>query len=930
VTDFAVTGANGVAPDGQGPVGGPLAVAPSALAKKLVSVLRNAPDKPAPVVLVRAAPDWPYDPVLALDGGREVQVSACVSPLAVWDRLAAHDGRVPLAILTDLDVQQLGFGILSRIWQRQIETVEPWDVISQEFGASGIEGELTEQSWAWVAEALLDARPPHGWTQLGGGMLGLDTALRQLAGVRLGLDRLAATPDDLDVPLLLRWTTVPGLPQALWSLREAERDGLVRWLRRQLGAAADAIFSLVAAGHAADALPLGLVCQAVWAGAGESALRAQGRIEHWFGGRVDDAAVGALATAAGDLLAELVDRSSDDDGPLADRVLIRAEDLLTQFGAGAAAASGDFLLSGFEARLGSLAQAIEDALRHGATTAGGLAAAEVATDQVQLHRLARREPSRVERARMALRLLRWLSIDTPVPASVADGIDRQIAEWAWVDRALSDLWLGDDQHPRLAAAYRRLYRYATGRRKQLDAAFAQRLAAWTSAGPAEGPEEPLLVERLLPTVLAPFGKRDAKPLLFIVLDGMSAAVAVELAEQLTREAWVEYDPIGPTNGGTARRRGVVAALPTITAVSRTSLFAAQLCHGDQSTEQRTFTAHRWWRAGGPMLFHKEPTSEPLIAAVTSDCPVVAVVINTVDDALGPGREAEESGWDVSRLGALRTLLRHARAAGRAVLLTSDHGHVLDRGGELRTPNEQAKARFREGIAPVVDGEVKLSGPRVVAGNNRIVALWDTDVRYRQRRAGYHGGASLAEVTIPLLAYVPMGAKPPAGWVAVDTQPPDWWVRPAVPTTPTAQEATSSLMTVRRSRGRPAGVTQIGAGLFEISPAGAVETGAVATGALSNAVLETEVFLAQHKLTARRIDVRKIRDVLVALETAGGRLPLAVIADRAGEPQHRAVGFLTTLQRIFNMDGIEVLALIDDGRTVTLDEALLREQFGVRT
>jgi hypothetical protein len=316
----------------------------------------------------------------------------------------------------------------------------------------------------------------------------------------------------------------------------------------------------------------------------------------------------------------------------------------------------------------------------------------------------------------------------------------------------------------------------------------------------------------------------------------------------------------------------------------------------------------------------------LIAAITSDCPVVAVVINTVDDALGPGREAEESGWDLSRLGALRTLLRHARGAGRAVLLTSDHGHVLDRGGELRTPNEQAKARFREGIAPAVDGEVKLSGPRVVAGNNRIVALWDTDVRYRQRRAGYHGGASLAEVTIPLLAYVPTGARPPAGWVAVDTQPPDWWVRPAVPTTPAVRE----VMTSRRSRRRPAGVTQIGEGLFEISQAGPVETGAVATGTLSDTVLETEVFLAQHKLTARRIDVRKIRNVLVALETAGGQLPLAVVADRAGEPQHRAVGFLTTLQRIFNMDGIEVLALIDDGRTVTLDEALLREQFGVRT
>src|SRR5262249_8866256 len=167
------------------------------------------------------------------------------------------------------------------------------------------------------------------------------------------------------------------------------------------------------------------------------------------------------------------------------------------------------------------------------------------------------------------------------------------------------------------------------------------------------------------------------------------------------------------------------------------------------------------------LFHKEPTSANMIATIASDRPVVAVVINTVDDALGPGREAEETGWELSRLGPLRTLLRHARNAGRAVILTSDHGHVLDHDGQLRTPGEPAKARHRDGITTVGPGEVELAGPRVVTDTHRIVALWDTQIRYRHRKAGYHGGASLAEVTIPLLAYAPRGAQPPAGWVAVD-------------------------------------------------------------------------------------------------------------------------------------------------------------------
>ncbi len=910
--------------------GAALAVQPAALAKKLVDVLKNAPPGSAPVVLVRAAPRWPYDTLLTLDDGRQVQVSACVSPLAVWDRLVTHDRKTPLALLTDLDVQELGAGVLSRVWQERLETVEPWDLICHEFGASGVSGELLDGSWAWVAEALLDARPTDGWTPVGGGMLGLDTVLRQLAAVRLGLDQLDATADDLDLALLLRWSSVPGLPDALWSLRAIERDGLTRWLQRQFGAPAYAVFALVAAGHAADALPLGLVCQAVWAGAGEAVLRARGRIEHWFATPIDDATIAAFASAACDVAIDLLDRPlTADASQLANQALARAEELLTQFGAREAASHGDLLLAGVEARLGVLASTIRDLLAN-PRRGGGLAAAEDALGHLAAHPLARRDTARMERARMAARLLRWLQVDCPPPASVADGIDRQISQWGWVDRALAEVWLGDDRHTELAAAYTTLYRRAAVRRQQADEAFATKLAAWTASGPGSGADEPLLVETLLPNVLAPFGRKGARPVLFVVLDGMSAAVAIELADQLVRDGWSEYDPVG--GDGVARRRGVVAALPTITAVSRTSLFAAALRTGDQDTERRLFNGHRWWRTGEPALFHKEPTSANVIAAIASDRPVIAVVINTVDEALGPGREAEEAGWDLSRLGPLRTLLRHARNAGRAVILTSDHGHVLDHDGQLRTPGEPAKARYRDGIAPVGPGEVELAGPRVVTDTQRIVALWDTQVRYRHRKAGYHGGASLAEVTIPLLAYAPRGAQPPAGWVAVDSRPPNWWTPPA----PTSAPSPPALTKTRsKPRTKPTPARERLEVLFDL-PATAptpelAEPASIASATgLVDAVLASEVFLAQHKLTARRIDTRKIRAVLATLDDSGGVAPLSVVAERAGEPQHRANGFLTVLQRIFNIDGFEILALVDDGRTVRLDLPRLRQQFGIST
>ncbi|GAB3843122.1 hypothetical protein GCM10029963_17280 [Micromonospora andamanensis] len=95
-----------------------------------------------------------------------------------------------------------------------------------------------------------------------------------------------------------------------------------------------------------------------------------------------------------------------------------------------------------------------------------------------------------------------------------------------------------------------------------------------------------------------------------------------------------------------------------------------------------------------------------------------------------------------------------------------------------------------------------------------------------------------------------------------------------------------------------------------------------------ALLATELFQAQHALTPRRVDLNKIEAAVRALVEAKGVLSTAVLAQRAGELPARAGGFVTTLQRIFNVDNYPVLSQIDDGRSVRLDFALLRTQFGL--
>lgn len=98
--------------------------------------------------------------------------------------------------------------------------------------------------------------------------------------------------------------------------------------------------------------------------------------------------------------------------------------------------------------------------------------------------------------------------------------------------------------------------------------------------------------------------------------------------------------------------------------------------------------------------------------------------------------------------------------------------------------------------------------------------------------------------------------------------------------------------------------------------------------LVDELLGSEMFAAQHSLTPRKVPTEKIRAAVAALLDANGVLPVTVLADRAGEQAARAVGFVTTLQRIFNVDNYPVLSVVDDGRTVRLDARLLREQFGL--
>jgi hypothetical protein len=414
---------------------------------------------------------------------------------------------------------------------------------------------------------------------------------------------------------------------------------------------------------------------------------------------------------------------------------------------------------------------------------------------------------------------------------------------------------------------------------------------------------------------------------------------------------------------------MLAALPTVTSVSRGSLFSGVLADIRQDEERRRFEQHDFWNRAEVRLFHKADLRGPAGSALSQDLADalgkpdvhVAVVVNTIDDRLSDPRPI--SAWAISELLGVEALLATARDNGRAVIIVSDHGHVLDRDARRADAAEPLSARHRASGGSVAEGEVLLSGKRVVTQTGEIVALWDSELRYTDQKAGYHGGASLAEVAIPVLAFLPPGANPPKGWRELGPQEPAWWAISATGPIKDADEShlgvahesapPASALATRRKTSRSKQVDgQQAIELFIEPPEVSADerpivaatarvpsaerasgTGSAPTtsrpgrhDALLASLRSSELFEAQLGALPRRESPDAVEAAIRALLESGCVAPLSTVAQRAGKPAARAAGFAVTLQRLFNYDQVEVLTLTDGNRMLRLNTELLRRQF----
>jgi hypothetical protein len=853
---------------------------------------------------------WPA--TIERDGVR-LGVLWAESALALREALIEADGkdRTRLVVLTNLPDAALGADLLARFPKARLWQPDAWQTLKSAFNARAVDSRLAGEDW--LLELLIEHAPQGGYAPVPGGVLDADTAWRHVLERAIGLD--AERPD---ASAVLDWTLEPARVERYLALPQSTRERIAAYMESVGGSAVGLAMGALANGHGADAVPLGLVLTVVLANDKERELRdAAVRLEQAFGRRIERKAALRLAGAAELAVARLDEHLSR---AAAERCQDRAADWLKRLHIDGYAHLSDHLASGFDQRLSAAA----DALRGVVESNAPLAEAESAVAEALAHSYARQEARRAERARMALRLVRWLRSpetetgETRLAAAAAD----YARDGGFADLARAALQAGDHRAD-VSATYALIATQATARRERANAEFAKALHAWAPDAPPSDDIVP--VEHFLDRVLIPIAR--TAPVLLLVLDGLSFAVYRELSGDLTRQDLVELVP-----EGRAEMPSLIAALPSVTEVSRTSLLTGRLMRGNAQDERKGFTQHAGLlatcRAGlPPLLFHKGGlgtaaglTDDVCEAVADAHRRVVGVVHNAVDAQLD-GSDQLDLRWSLDDLRFARALLRYARDAGRIVVLASDHGHVLDHSSTTYVQADGgARWRPAEGATDAFF-ELTFEGGRVLspAGERRVVLPWSEAVRYGAKSRGYHGGSAPQEIVAPLAVLCArFERKPPQGWILAPPVEPEWWERAVEPTSPSPPPQP------RKSR-----AADREPDLFTRSDV-LVHTDAETDGAWIDRLLATPTYAAQKRLAGRIAPPDEtVAELLRALDERRGRLTETALAKVMHQPIIRIGGLISATARVLNVDQAPVLQLDRRSATVTLDRALLERQFELR-
>ncbi len=883
------------------------------ISAQLERVLASDPTAQAVAIRASARQIWP---VAVSQHGRQFQLRWCESSLAIREALCELEQLNPaasgLVIITPLATHEVTEDIAARLARARVFQPEGWDIVRLMFQAKETDARLGR--FTWMPQALIDGASQGDYPPVANGFLDLETAWREVL-LRFASIEMARP----DAVALLRWSMTPDAEPRLRPLPASMQSDILCWLAESAGSAGAMVLGCVEAARTGDALPLGLVSGVIFAaeGEGQAALgQAAIRLERF----VNEKHVGVMEGRAWAAAAEQVVRGSGVE--VCRAALERADALLRDLRISEFSHLSDMLPSALDQRLIDFAAALT--AQAAEPSAAKLQQVERHADRVLRHLLMGEQRQRMERVEMVRRLARWLHSAMVSGASLPESVEWQADQGAYLDWARFRL-LGGDELTELSEAYAACRQAAMARRNAFSLPFAQALAQWNAQTPANnGRIVPL--EHVLDSVLAPIAA--AKPVLLLVMDGLSNSIFRELFARAASHGWAELVPASegkPLVG--------VAAIPTITEVSRASLLCGRLTVGTQSQEKPGFASHPALVAisradHAPKLFHKGDLGDagnlaPEVRAAIANQrqQVVGVVYNAVDDHLS-GPDQLNQRWALEDLRLLLPLLREAREARRVLVITADHGHLLEDGTTRVTGGKSD--RWRLGRTAALPQELALSGGRVVTrdGSNAVVCLWGESSRYAGRKNGYHGGLSPQEVTVPLSVFAPLGSSL-AGWSPAPPNQPEWWEL-----APLLQPPAAAAPQPKPARKKPV-QTEPQPGLFAAVdlPQVKAETAGLASDDWIADLLSSPIYASQRQLAARvALPDDKMRLLLEALAERGGKLSRAALANRLSLVEVRLGGLLSAVRRMLNVDQAAVLTVDEATGSVELNLALLQQQF----
>jgi len=869
---------------------------------------------------------------LQIDGDTAYTISQCDSPLALRLALRRHSAddtaHAVQVVVTNLEDADISPDIFTRLHRQRLFTIDRWSLVQQQFAAESIDPRLVGHDW--LADAVVEYLGGTCTAAAKSGFLDADTLWRELLRSMIGL-----TADVPDLAALLRWSLNAENIRAFRNLPDRIRKGTEEWLRGRAGNAADFVFAV--ADHTAqpDAVPLALAVGVLCDHAAElKAQRSIGMVEagvlasRKFTPDMLSRAAGEAASLLQSLVTDPVERR---------RITTRAEELLGNVEGTVFAHASPILPLGYTQRLAAFAKAIQLFSQEAPLS---LNAVTQAAARAYDHEQADLNVGDRERLDMVMRLSRWLESARALPfrpESLAESVTDYLATGSYVDWARSTIGRVAPSRE-LAAAVMTIHAAATKEQEHRAQIFAELLANTVSANGYCN--SVLLVEQILDAVVVPIARTG--PVLLVVLDGMSAAVCRELVDSLRpggpqSEQWSAIVEAGQTS-----LRPALAAIPSETKYSRASLLAGCLRPHSRG-EKNSFETHKGLVAVSssgrePVLYTKSDLPGNTLPTTVRDQianpaqKVIGVIVNATDDILAKADQIAVR-WSLKTIPLLEALLYEAKTAGRTVVLTSDHGHILESGTQARVAEGGERWRPVEN-SPLAATEILMRGPRVLGPGGELITSWSEGLRYiASTKRGYHGGVNPQEMIVPISVLIPAGWPEPRGWTLAPEMSPAWWdagtplhtAATRGPGTPLARGAAAVAPTVL-----PSGM------LFDKNQAEAsVSRPEVReSDALGDVpdwitrLFSTEVFAEQKKLAARGYPGDEVlKQLLAHLDARGGKMTSLALARSLTYAPFRLSGLLSRAQKLFNVDGYPVIS-VDASDTVQLEKQILLIQFGL--